>query len=152
MLTKKYFVLPVVLVLSVFALTACGSAFVDALNPAIDEFNSAANDFNDQLEIVNRDNDKFTDPEWIASTETTLATLRGAGQALRNLPETDSNEYDRLNGLVQQLADATINFVDRYRAAIAAGDIFLTDDADPYLDLINELLPQINAEISRLDS
>jgi outer membrane murein-binding lipoprotein Lpp len=151
MFAKRNFVLPAILVLSIFVLTACGSAYVDALNPAIDEFNSAANAFNAQLDIVNADNGKFTDPEWVAKTETTLAAMRGAGQALKNLPEPDSSDYNRLNSLVQQLADASINFADKYGAAINAGNISLTDDADPYMDKINELLPQINAEVSRLD-
>jgi hypothetical protein len=151
MFTKRNFALPVILLLSIFALTACGSAYVDGLNPAIDEFNNAASAFNAQLDIVNADNGKFTDPEWVAQTETTLAAMRGAGQALKNLPEPDSDDYNRLNSLVQQLADASINFADNYGAAISAGDISQTDAADPFMDKINELLPQINAEVSRLD-
>jgi len=151
MFAKKSFTLTVLLVLSVFTLTACGSGYVDALNPAIDEFNDAASAFNAQLSIVNNDNSKFTDPQWVAETETTLAAMRGAGQALKNLPEPDSSDYNRLNNLVQQLADASLNFADKYGAAIRAGDISMTDDADPFMDKINELLPQINAEVSRLD-
>ena len=151
MFAKKSFTLTVLLVLSVFTLTACGSGYVDALNPVIDEFNDAASAFNAQLSIVNNDNSKFTDPQWVAETETTLAAMRGAGQALKNLPEPDSSDYNRLNNLVQQLADASLNFADKYGAAIRAGDISMTDDADPFMDKINELLPQINAEVSRLD-
>lgn len=150
MLKTKKFALLVMLLISVFALTACGSAYVDALNPAIDEFNNAAFGLNAQLDIVNEDNDKFTDPQWVADTQTALATLRGAAQALKNLPEPDSDEYTKLNGLVQQLADATLKAADAYQAAIKSQDPARMSDASASMDLINSLLPQINAEVTRL--
>ena len=151
MFAKRNFVLPAILVLSIFVLTACGSAYVDALNPALDEFNNAASALNTRLDVVNDDNSKFTDPQWVAETETTLASLRGAGQALKNLPEPDSDDYNRLNSLVQQLADASISYADTYGAAIKTGDISQADNAGQFMDKLNELLPQINAEVSRLD-
>lgn len=132
-------------------LTACGSAYVDALNPAIDEFNGAVANFNAQIDVMNSDNAKFTDPQWVAETETTLSALRGSAQALNNLPEPDSDEYTRLAGLVKQLADATLKAVDAYNAAIASGDINQIDNAGPHMDQINSLLPQINAEVGRLN-
>ncbi|MFO7583249.1 MAG: hypothetical protein R6W69_00855 [Anaerolineales bacterium] len=152
MFAKRNFVLPAILVMSIFVLTACGSAYVDALNPALDEFNNAASALNAQVDVVNNDNSKFTDPQWVAESETTLASLRGAGQALKSLPAPDSDDYNRLNSLVQQLADASIGYADAYGAAIKSGDISQADNAGPFMDKINELLPQINAEVSRLDS
>lgn len=152
MFINRKLAIPVILIVMAITLTACSDAFVDALNPAIDVFNEAAENFNDQMDLLTADNEIFSDPDWVASTETSLSVLRGAGLALRNLPEPDSSDYNRLNSLVQQLADATVSFVDTYRTALASGNISLTDDADPYMDKINELLPQINAEISRLDN
>jgi hypothetical protein len=148
---RKKLVLPLLFVFAALMLTACGSAYVDALNPAIDEFNNATSAFNAQLDVVNADNAKFTDPQWVADTETTLATLRGAGQALKSLPEPDSEDYTRLASLVEQLGDASISYADTYGAAISAGDISQTDAAGPFMDKINELLPQINAEVTSLD-
>ncbi len=150
MFTSKKFVLLAMLVVAAFALTACGSAYIDALNPAIDEFNNAAFGLNAQLDIVNADNSKFTDPQWVAETETALATLRGAAQALKNLPEPDSDDYTKLNGLVQQLADATLKAAEAYQAAIKSQDVSRMSDAGPSMDLINSLLPQINAEVARI--
>jgi hypothetical protein len=150
MFTSKKFVLLAMLVVAAFALTACGSAYIDALNPAIDEFNNAAFGLNAQLDIVNADNGKFTDPQWVAETETALATLRGAAQALKNLPEPDSDDYTKLNGLVQQLADATLKAAEAYQAAIKSQDVSRMSDAGPSMDLINSLLPQINAEVARI--
>lgn len=132
-------------------LTACGSSYVDALNPAIDEFNGAVASFNAQLDVVNNDNAKFTDPQWAAETQTSLSALRGSAQALNNLPAPDSDDYTRLAGLVKQLADATLKAVDAYNAAIASGDINQIDNAGPHMDQINSLLPQINAEVGRLN-
>jgi hypothetical protein len=149
MLFKK-FLLPLVLIFSALALTACGSAYLDALNPAIDEFNNASEKLNAQLDIVNNDNSKFTDPQWVAETETVLSALRGAGQALKNLPEPDSDDYKKLNGLVQQLSNATIKVADDYGAAIKSQDMSQLSASGSTMDTINELLPQINAEVSRI--
>jgi hypothetical protein len=133
------------------ALAACGSAYIDALNPAIDEFNNATQALNAQLDVINADNAKFSDPQWRAETETSLAALRGAAQTLKNLPEPDSEDFNKLNGLVQQLADATLQAADAYGAAIKADNIDMMNDAGPFMDEINELLPQINAEVGRLN-
>lgn len=146
----KKFLLPLVLIFSALALTACGSAYLDALNPAIDEFNNASEKLNAQLDIVNNDNSKFTDPQWVAETETVLSALRGAGMALKNLPEPDSDDYKKLNGLVQQLSNATIKVADDYGAAIKSQDMSQLSDSGSTMDTINELLPQINAEVSRI--
>ncbi len=151
MLSKKKLLLPLLFVLSVFALTACGSAYIDALNPAIDEFNTVTSALNSQIDIVNADNAKFTDPQWVADTETQLALLRGAGKALKNLPAPDSDDYTRLSDLVGQLADAALAAADAYGAAITSGDISRMSDANPSMDKINELLPQINVEVDRLN-
>jgi len=150
MFAIKKFVLPALLTLSVFVLTACSSAYIDALNPAIDQFNNATNSLNAQLDIVNADNAKFTDPKWVADTETALAAVRGAGQALKNLPEPDSEDYTKLAGLVEQLADATIKIADDYGAAIESQDISNLSAAGDGMDTINELLPQVNAEVVRI--
>ena len=147
---KRKLLFPLFLILSVFVLTACGSAYIDALNPAIDEFNNATSALNAQIDIVNADNAKFTDPQWVADTETKLALLRGAGQALKSLPAPDSDNYAKLSGLVEQLGDATIEAADAYGAAIKSGDVSRISDANPSMDKINELLPQINAEVGRL--
>ncbi|OGO75406.1 MAG: hypothetical protein A3K45_02600 [Chloroflexi bacterium RIFOXYC12_FULL_59_14] len=40
---------------------------------------------------------------------------------------------------------------DAFNAAIAAQDINLMNKGGPYLDRVNELLPQINAEVDRLN-
>ena len=149
MLFKK-FLLPLILIFSVLALTACGSSYLDALNPAIDEFNNASEKLNAQLDIVNNDNSKFTDPQWVAETETVLSTLRGAGQALKNLPEPDSDDYKKLSGLVQQLSNATIKVADDYSAAIKSQDMSQLSASGSTMDTINQLLPQINAEVSRI--
>jgi len=149
--TKNNKVLLMLLVgLLALTLTACGSAYVDALNPAIDEFNNAANNFNAQLDVVNNDNSKFTDPQWVAEAETSLSALRGSAQALNNLPAPDSDEYNKLADLVKQLAGATLKATDAYTAAIDSGDISQIDNAGPHMDQINTLLPQINAEVGRL--
>ncbi len=150
MFAIKKFVLPMLLTLSVFVLTACGSAYIDALNPAIDQFNNATSSLNAQLDIVNADNAKFTDPKWVADTETALAAVRGAGQAFKNLPEPDSDDYAKLAGLVEQLADATIKIADDYGAAIESQDISNLSAAGDGMDTINELLPQVNAEVARI--
>lgn len=147
---KNKFLIVLMVGLLALVLTACGSAYVDALNPAIDEFNNAANGFNAQLDVVNNDNSKFTDPQWVAEAETALAALRGSAQALNNLPEPDSDEYNKLASLVKQLAGATLNAVDAYQAAIESQDVSNISDADPFMDQINTLLPQINAEVGRL--
>jgi hypothetical protein len=70
--------------------------------------------------------------------------------ALKSLPAPDSDEYTKLSGLVEQLGDATIEAADAYSAAIASGDVSRISDANPSMDKINELLPQINAEVGRL--
>lgn len=147
---KKKFLPLVLLLLASLMLTACSSAYIDALNPAIDQFNNASQALNAQLDIVNEDNSKFTDPQWVAETETTLAALRGAGQALKNLPEPDSEDYNNLAGLVSRLADATIKIADDYGAAIESQDMSQMSAAGDGMDTINELLPQINAEVTRL--
>lgn len=147
---KNKFLIMLMVALFALVLTACGSEYVDALNPAIDEFNNAASSFNAQLDVVNNDNSKFTDPQWVAEAETSLSALRGSAQALNNLPAPDSDEYNQLSSLVKQLADATLKATDAYKAAIDSGDISQIDNAGPHMDQINTLLPQINAEVGRL--
>ncbi len=140
------------IVVGLLALTlmGCGSTYIDAFNPAIDEFNTALTGFNTQVDKVNNDNSMFTDPQWVAETETALSTLHGSAQALNNLPETDSEEYDKLADLTMQMADTTMDAADAFRAAIDSGDIDQLDGADIYIDQINSLLPQLNAEVGRL--
>ncbi|MBM4236661.1 MAG: hypothetical protein FJ152_09390 [Firmicutes bacterium] len=137
--------------LLVLTLAGCGSTYVDAFNPAIDEFNDALNNFNTQIDVVNDDNSMFTDPQWVAETETTLSVLHGSAQALSTLPEPDSDEYSKLADLTKQLADTTLEAADAFRAAIDSGDINQIDNADPFFDQINSLLPQINAEVGRMN-
>jgi hypothetical protein len=152
MLSKKKLFLPVLLLIMAFALTACSDAYIEAFNPAIDQLNEAVTAVNAQLDIINADNSKFTDPQWASDTKSTLAVLRGAGQALKNLPAPDSSDYNRLNSLAGQIGDAAIGFADSLGAAIDAGDISQTDAADAYMNKINELLPQINAEVDRINN
>lgn len=145
------FILIVVVSLLMLALTACGSsAYADALNPAIDQFNAATNTVNVQIDALIADNGLFENAAWKSETVTALSTLKGTAQALSNLPAPEE-EYTRLNALVQELASKTILATDTYKAAIEAQDTTMWEQGGPYLDRINELLPQINAEIDRLN-
>ncbi len=152
MLSKNKFFLPVLLLIIAFALTACSDAYIEAFNPAIDQLNEAVSGINTQLDVINADNAKFTDPEWVSDTKSALAVLRGAGQTLKNLPAPDSSDYNRLNSLAGQIGDAAIGFADSLGKAIDSGDISNTNEADDYMNKINELMPQINAEVDRINN
>jgi hypothetical protein len=67
-------------------LTACSSEYLDAFNPAIDQFNAASDAVNVQIDALNQDNALFEDPAWQSTFSTALSTLKGAAQALDNLP------------------------------------------------------------------
>lgn len=136
--------------LLVLILTGCGSDDVDAFGPAIDEFNLARDNFNDQLDVVKDDKSKFTDPQWVDETLTALSVLVDSAQALRNLPEFDSEVSNRLADLTKRLADTTEKAADAFRAAIDSGDIDQLDNASPYFDQINSLLPQLKEVVERL--
>lgn len=131
-------------------LTGCSSEYIDAFNPAIDQFNTAAVAVSAQMDAVTADNDLFSDPAWQSDTSTALANFKGAAQALANLPDPEE-EYAQLDVLVQELASQSILAADGYNAAIDAQDIEMMNEASSYLDRINELLPQINAEVDRLN-
>jgi outer membrane murein-binding lipoprotein Lpp len=149
MFTRTKTPLLVLFVLFALMLTACGSEYVDAFNPVIDELNSAAQEVNAQVAIFNNDNAAFEDPQWRSDMESALAALDGAAVAITNLPEADE-DYKKLDNLIQQVAEAAFGVVNAYGDAFENDDINLVDDANQYMTEINRLLPQVNAEVTRL--
>ncbi len=146
----KKFTLVLLTGLLALTLTGCGSDYIDAFNPAIEQFNAAVETVNTQIDALIADNAMFEDAAWQSDTSTALSTLKGAAEALTNLPEPEE-EYARLNELVQELASQTMQAADIYNAAIESQDITKMNDGSGYLDRVNELLPQINAEVDRLN-
>ena len=146
----KKFVFVFLASLLLLTLTGCGSTYIDAFNPAIEQFNTAANAVSAQMDALTADNALFEDAAWQSETSTLLSNFKGAAEALTNLPEPEE-EYVKLNSLVQELASQTMLAADAFNAAISAQDITLMNDGGPYLDRVNELLPQINAEVDRLN-
>ena len=136
--------------LLLLTLTGCSSAYIDAFNPAIDQFNIAATELSAQMDALTADNALFEDPAWQSDTGAILSNLKGAAQTLANLPDPEE-EYVMLDGLVQELASQSMLAADAYNAAIDAQDIEMMNEAGTYLDRVNELLPQINAEVDRLN-
>lgn len=136
--------------LLLLTLSGCSSAYVDAIGPVIDEFNASVDKIDVQMSILIADNAMFDDAAWRSETSTALSNWKGTAEALTNLPEPEE-EYAQLNALIQEMASQAILAADAYNAAIDAGDIQLMNDGGPYMDRVNELLPQINAEINRLN-
>ena len=136
--------------LLLLTLTGCSSSYIDAFNPAIEQFNAAANDVSAQMDALVADNALFEDATWQSDTSTALSILKGAAEGLTNLPEPEE-EYVQLNTLVQELASQSMQAADTYNAAIDAQDISMMNDGNQYLDRVNELLPQLNAEVDRLN-
>jgi hypothetical protein len=136
--------------LLLLTLTGCSSTYIDAFNPVIEQFNTAANAVSAQMDALTADNALFNDTAWQSETSTLLSNFKGAAEALTNLPQPEE-EYVKLNDLVQELASQSMLAADAYNAAISAQDITLMNKGGPYLDRVNELLPQINAEVDRLN-
>jgi len=146
----KKVILPFLAALLLLTLTGCSSTYIDAFNPAIDQFNLAANAVSAQMDALVADNALFDDPTWQSDTGTILSNFKGAAEALTNLPQPEE-EYVKLNNLVQELASQSMLAADAFNAAIDAQDITKMNDGSQYLDRVNELLPQINAEVDRLN-
>jgi hypothetical protein len=136
--------------LLLLTLTGCSSAYIDAFNPAIDQFNAAAVEVSALMDAVTADNALFEDSVWQSDTSTALSNFKGAAQALQSLPEPEE-DYVKLNDLVQELASQSILAADTFNDAIAAQDIEMMNKGSSYLERVNELLPQINAEVDRLN-
>lgn len=136
--------------LLLLTLTGCSSTYIDAFNPTIEQFNAAANEVSAQMEALMADNALFEDANWQSDASTALSNFKGAAEALTNLPEPEE-EYVQLDSLVQELASESMLAADAFNAAIDAQDITMMNDGSSYLDRVNELLPQINAEVDRLN-
>jgi hypothetical protein len=136
--------------LLLLTLTGCSSTYIDAFNPVIEQFNAAANEVSVKMNALVADNALFEDAVWQSDTSTALSNLKGAAEALTNLPEPEE-EYVQLNSLVQELASQSMLAADAFNAAIDAQDVTMMNDGNQYLDRVNELLPQINAEVDRLN-
>ncbi|MBI5294220.1 MAG: hypothetical protein HY869_02005 [Chloroflexi bacterium] len=136
--------------LLLLTLSGCSSTYVDTLGPIVDEFNTSVDKIDTQMSILIADNAMFEDAAWQSETSAALSNWKGTAEALTNLPEPEE-EYMQLNALIQEMASQAILAADAYKAAIDAGDIQLMNDGGPYMDRVNELLPQINAEINRLN-
>jgi hypothetical protein len=144
-------IIPVfIAILLLLTLTGCGSTYIDAFNPVIEQFNIAANDVSTQMNALIADNALFNDAVWQSDTSTALSNLKGAAEALTNLPQPEE-QYVQLNTLVQEMASQSMLAADAFNAAIEAQDVTMMNNASSYLDRVNELLPQINAEVNRLN-
>ena len=146
----KKVVLVFLAVLMMLTLSGCSSTYVDAFTPAIEQFNLAAYAVSAQMDALTADNTLFEDPIWQSETSTVLSNLKGAAEALTNLPDPEE-EYARLDSLVQEMASESMLAADAYNEAIAAQDVNALNEAGSFLDRVNELLPQINAEVDRLN-
>jgi len=136
--------------LLLLTLTGCSSTYIDAFNPVIEQFNAAANEVSAKMDALVADNTLFEDAVWQSDTSTALSNFKGAAEALTNLPEPEE-EYVQLNSLVQELASQSMLAADAFNNAIDAQDVTMMNDGNQYLDRVNELLPQINAEVDRLN-
>jgi hypothetical protein len=136
--------------LLLLTLTGCSSTYIDAFNPVIEEFNTAANAVSTQMNALVADNALFNDAAWQSETSTVLSNFKGAAEALTNLPQPEE-QYVSLNTLVQEMASQSMLAADAFNAAIEAQDVNMMNEAGSYLDRVNELLPQINAEVNRLN-
>ena len=136
--------------LLLLSLTGCSSTYVDAFNPAMEEFSTAANELSARLDALIADNALFDDPTWQSETGAIVSTFKGAAEALTKLPQPE-DEYVKLNDLVQEMASQSMLAADAFNAAFAAQDLAKMNDGSKYLDRVNELLPQINAEMKRLN-
>ncbi len=136
--------------LLLLTLTGCSSTYIDAFNPTIEQFNTAANEVSAQMDALVADNALFEDAAWQSDASTALSSFKGAAEALSNLPEPEE-EYVKLNTLVQELASQSMLAADAFNAAIDAQDITMMNEGSSYLTRVNELLPQINAEVDRLN-
>jgi hypothetical protein len=136
--------------LLLLTLTGCSSTYIDAFNPVIEEFNTAANAVSTQMNALVADNALFNDAAWQSETSTVLSNFKGAAEALTNLPQPEE-QYVSLNTLVQEMASQSMLAADAFNAAIEAQDVNMMNEAGSYLDRVNELLPQINAEVDRLN-
>ena len=148
--TMKKTVLVVLASLLLLTLTGCSSTYIDAFNPVIEQFNTAANELSTQMNALVADNTLFQDPTWQSKTGTILSNFKGAAEALTKLPQPE-DQYVQLNTLVQEMASQSMLAADAFNAAISANDITKMNDGSKYLDRVNELLPQINAEVNRLN-
>lgn len=136
--------------LLLLTLTGCSSTYIDAFNPTIEQFNTAANEVSVQMDALMADNALFEDANWQSDASTALSSFKGAAEALSNLPEPEE-EYVKLNTLVQELASQSMLAADAFNAAIDAQNITMMNEGSSYLTRVNELLPQINAEVDRLN-
>jgi hypothetical protein len=154
MLTKTRLIhIVLLLTASLFLLTSTGcsakNAYAEALGPTIDEYNTAASALDAKMSALTADNALFTDPTWQSETSAVISNWKGASEALTKLPQPEQ-QFTALNDLVQEMAAKSIQAADTYNAAITAGDITKMNDGNAFLTRVNELLPQINAEINRL--
>ncbi len=136
--------------LLLLTLTGCSSTYVDAFNPVMEQFSITANELSAQLDALIADNTVFQDPTWQSKTGGILSNFKGAAEALTKLPQPEE-EYVKLNDMVQEMASQSMLAADAFNAAIEAGDITKMNEGSKYLDRVNELLPQINAEMNRLN-
>ena len=150
--TLKFAIKPILLALFAMlalGLAACGEAWVDAYNPAIDTFNQAIGALNTQLEAVSNDNGLIADPTWKSETASALLALKDAAAGLQNLPAPQDATLKEVDGLVKQVAAESIAAADGYQTAIDAGDMALVEEPNGHMDKVNELLPQINTLIAQ---
>jgi hypothetical protein len=136
--------------LLLLTLSGCSSTYIDAFNPAIEQFNIAAEDVSTQMNALVANNALFEDATWQSDASTALSNFKGAAEALTNLPDPEE-EYVKLDNLVQELASQSMLVADAFNKAIDAQDVNMMNDASSLLDRVNELLPQINAEVNRLN-
>jgi outer membrane murein-binding lipoprotein Lpp len=137
--------------LFLLSLSGCGSsAYVKAITPIIEQFNLAVDSVNTQMNALIKDTMVFEDAGWQNATKTALSNWNGASQALLDLPEPEK-KFSNLNAMVLEMAKQAILAADAYKAAIQAGDITLMNNGSPFLDKVKSLLPQINAEMDRLN-
>jgi hypothetical protein len=141
--------LAILCIVLAFSLTACGSAWVNAYNPAIDEFTKALEALNPQLESVSNDINLVADGGWQNRTRSALATLKNAATQLENLPTPEDPILQQADILAKQVAAESNAAAAGYYAIIDAGELSLIDDPNSHMDKINELIPQINALIGQ---
>jgi hypothetical protein len=142
----------VILVLvAILALTLTGCAddtYVNALNPALDNFNAAQKLFDTQVGKLNQDNTLLSDATWQSDTKTALAKLDKAGKAFASLPAAP-DRLKAVDGLVKQVAFEANTVVTLYTQLIDNQDMTQLDAANPHVTNIANLIGQINDEIDK---
>ena len=145
---------PVILLLAValvLALAGCADdTYVNALNPALDDFNAARTAFNKQINKLSDDNTQLADATWQNDTKAVLSKLDKAGKAFASLPPAP-DRLKKVDGLVKQVAFETNTVVTLYTQLIDNQDMSQLDAANTHVTNISDLIGQMNDEIDKAD-